>query len=145
LTWTLGDSLECWYHNTRHITIDNTPTPRKYHLFGNVLLGYAHGSDESVNDLPGLMAIEQPALWSQAKHRHFHIGHWHKSKETRFLARDTRTGVITRVITSLSGTDAWHSSKGYVGGPKSAEAFIWHKSRGCAAELVSYADPKFYQ
>jgi hypothetical protein len=145
VTWTLGEALECWFHNASAVTIDNGPKVRKYHLYGKNLLGFTHGSDEKINDLPGIMAIEVPKLWSQASFRQWHIGHLHKAKEHRFLSMDGSTGVITRTLPSLSGTDAWHYQNGYVGNAKAAQAFVWHAANGCVAEFTCHIPQSFYR
>ena len=36
--WTLGDSLDCWFHDDPKVSVDNSPTYRKYFEFGKVLL-----------------------------------------------------------------------------------------------------------
>jgi hypothetical protein len=50
---------------------------------------------------------------------------------------NSTNGVRVRVLQSLSGTDNWHSRQGYVGECGAAEAFIWSKTRGLRANLVS--------
>jgi hypothetical protein len=36
---------------------------------------------------------------------------------------------------SLSGNDAWHSAKGYVGAVRGAEAYVYHKEQGMIANF----------
>src|SRR5205823_4536537 len=77
-TFFFGDTLASYFHNTAGVKVHNSPFPRKYHLFGCVLIGMTHGDQESPGDLPMTMALEVPELWAKAKHREFHSGHLHK-------------------------------------------------------------------
>jgi len=81
------------------------------------------------------MASEAPDAWAKSKHREIHVGHFHKRKQTQYLAGDTFGGVTVRVLPSLSGTDAWHFSKGYVKGLRAAEAYLWSKRGGYTGHL----------
>jgi hypothetical protein len=123
-------------HNT---FFDIEPSLRKYHLFGNVLLGFTHGDKEKMNDLLGLMAVEQAHDWGGSHFREFHVGHLHKTAGMR-PTHDELHGFRVRVMPSLSGTDSWHHSKGYVGNIKAAEAFIWDAGRGL--DSIHYYRPR---
>jgi hypothetical protein len=41
-----GDALECWYHKSPDVSIDNGANMRKYYPFGRNLIGFTHGSEE---------------------------------------------------------------------------------------------------
>lgn len=133
--WTLGEVLAAEYANDPRVTFDGTPRKRKYVSYGKNLIGYAHGHNEPHKRLPEIMAAEVPDLWAAATTREFHVGHLHKSKVTQPLWVDDYAGCTIRVLRSLSGTDAWHASMGYVGNPKGAESFIWKKSGGLRANI----------
>jgi len=126
----LGDSLEGWFHNDQNVDIDNSPSPRKYFSYGKNLIGFTHGNNEKLADLPMIMAQENPTAWAMSYYREFHLGHLHHKKEGRFNATNELQGVMVRHMSSLSGTDSWHHKKGYVGARKSAEAFLWDKEKG---------------
>ncbi|MHB1310589.1 MAG: hypothetical protein ACYC3L_01135 [Gemmatimonadaceae bacterium] len=140
----LGKVLEAEYRTDPRITIDATPRLRKYQRYGANLIGYTHGKDEKVSDLPTIMATEQPDAWGETRYREWHIGHRHRPKQTVTTPVDSRMGVRIREITSLSGTDAWHAKSGYVGEPKGAEAFIWRFTGGVRAHLYHLADRDAY-
>lgn len=134
----LGQVLEAWYRNTARVTVDCAPTLRKYVRYGVNFIGFTHGRDEKPADLPLLMASERPHDWAESVFRTWHIGHVHKSKETRFTVGDTWNGVQVRVIQSLSGTDCWHYKQGYTKGRRAAEAFLWSKAHGPAGEHSAF-------
>ena len=133
----LGDALECWYENSERVTINNKANPRKYYKYGKCAIGYTHGNNEKVLDLPLIMASENPNLWASTKYREWHLGHLHHKKEIKFISTQENKGATIRFMRSLSGTDAWHNQKGYVGGIKGAEGFIWHKEDGLLAQFHS--------
>lgn len=123
----LGEALECWYNNCAEVCVDNAPKLRKYYSFGTNLLGFTHGSEEKQEDLPIIMATEEPMLFAQASHKEWHTGHLHK-----YLAEE-KFGVTRRILPSIAGTDAWHKSKGYVGNIKSAQAYLYSANEGFLA------------
>jgi len=131
----LGEVLSAEFRHDSRVTIDNSPKLRKYHLYGRNLLGFVHGHEEPHDKLAQIMAVEVPDLWAQSDYREIHTGHFHKAKATLPLMVDDKTGVTVRILRSLSATDAWHYKKGYVGTPRSAEAFVWSATGGLRANL----------
>lgn len=130
----LGSVLEAYYHNTPNVTIDNSPTQRKYHSYGINLIGFTHGNEEKHQELGLIMATEKPELWANSKCRQFHLGHFHSRKTTKYLDVQEFQGFTVRILPSLSGTDAWHNSKGYMS-MKSAVAYLYAKDNGLVAEF----------
>jgi len=122
--------LQAYYRSCGHVTVDVSPTHRKYKHYGVNLIGFTHGNEEPHRDLPTIMAGERRDIWSEVSCCEWHVGHFHKQKETRYSASDTFGAVGVRVIPSLSGTDAWHYSKGYVKTRKVAEAYLWSRGHG---------------
>jgi len=126
----LGDSLEGWFYNNPNVTVDNSANPRKYYKYGQVLIGYTHGNEEKVTDLPLIMAHERSTDWALATFKEFHLGHEHRKKEIKFKSTEEYQGVIIRYFNSLSATDSWHHKRGYIGAKRTAEALIWDKEKG---------------
>lgn len=141
VSWYLAKTIEAWYRNNPNITVDATPTARKYIKYGMCLLGITHGNEEKHADLPTLMAQEAAQDWAATDggHREWHVGHLHKRKETRFIAGDTHVGVPVKILPSLSGTDAWHYRKGYVKAKRAADAYLWSFKDGYAGHFVANA------
>ena len=125
----LGDSLDCWYHATKDVTIMNAPAPRKYLEHGKVMLLFTHGDKGKQDNYPLLMATEQPEMFGRTVHREIHIGHLHQ------LRVSEKMGVKVRISPSLCAPDAWHSANHFVGNARAAEAYVWHPNEG----LVSIA------
>jgi len=137
LAFMLGEVLAAEYANDERVSVDNTPRLRKYALYGRNLVGYTHGKDEPHHKLPLIMAHEVPAMWAASVYREVHTGHFHTSKVKDSTPVDSHNGVRIRTLQALSGTDAWHYRKGYIGEPQAAEAFVWRHAGGLRANLFS--------
>ena len=139
LMFMMGEILSAWYRNCDRVEVDNTPRSRKYHSYGQTLIGYTHGGKGTPKEdkLEVVMARDDRDLWAAHKYHEWHIGHWHKSRETVYNAGDTYGGTRVRVIGSLCGTDEWHFANGFVGTPKAAEAFVWHREHGFRGHFTS--------
>lgn len=135
--WSLMEVLRAVYENDPQVEIDNAPTRRKYFRWGNTLLGYTHGNEEKHSDLPLIMAQERPLDWAETQFRLWRLGHFHKKKSTYYTAGDSFHGVEVRVLRSLSGTDAWHYSRGYVKERRAIEAFVHHIEEGEVGAFIS--------
>lgn len=118
------------YSNTESVEVDLTPTPRKYHLYGLNLIGFAHGVDEGKR-LEGLMQVEAAAQWGGSVWREYHLGHLHSESVV------TKNGIVFRRIASITAADSWHTEKGFIGATRQAAAFIWDKEKGLQAIINS--------
>ena len=139
----LGEYLSAWFNDDVMVNINNGAMIRKYYRFGNVLLGFTHGSEEKESSLPLLMAtdIESKPMWSETTYHEFHVGHIHRKRDVKYVTLDKSRitnedlGVTVRYLSSLTGTDSWHFSKGFIGAIKAGEAFIWNDESGLIAHL----------
>ena len=137
----VGEYLSAWFKDDKYVHINNGPEPRKYYKFGQVLLGFTHGSEEKEGSLPMLMASDKDSkkYWSDTKFHEWHLGHIHRKRDVVFRASKKVTnedlGVIVRYLSSLTGTEEWHFKKGFVGSIKAGEAFIWNCNTGMKAHL----------
>lgn len=130
----LGEVLDAQYSKAKHVTVDNGAKKRKYRHFGNVLLGFTHGYHEKIKKLPSIMPIEEPGAWAKSTHREWHLGDKHHKEDFLHRTNDL-DGVTIRLLRSLSATDVWHFDKGYIGAPRSAEAFLWDPHDGLVAQF----------
>tara|TARA_R110002012_G_scaffold77863_3_gene198572 strand:- start:5890 stop:7119 length:1230 start_codon:yes stop_codon:yes gene_type:complete len=132
----VGDVLEAWYHNNENVVVDNNANPRKYKKYGECLIGFTHGNNEKIANLPLIAAHEKPKEWATTKYREMHLGHLHHRKDIKFISTQEFNGMTIRHLRSLSGTDAWHNLKGYKGSVQSAEAFLWSKDGGMVGQFT---------
>jgi hypothetical protein len=127
--FTLGDSLECYFHNYGDVTVDNEPTPHKFIKWGDVLLLLTHGDKGKKDDYGIWMATEDPIAFGNSKFREIHIGHTHKTK------LDEKYGIRVRTLSALCPPDAWHSENHFTGNLRVAEALVWNKTKGLIAQF----------
>ena len=132
--WHMGDSLECLYSGQPDITFDNEPTSRKYHQWGRVMLGFTHGDKGKHDDYPLLFASERPKMFGATSWREIHVGHLHQTKVRE------KNGIKVRILPALCAPEEWHSSNGYVGNIRSAEAFIWSKDELLGTAIYTASD-----
>ena len=139
--FTLGMVLEGYFHNNKNVSIDNTAKQRKYYRYHNSGIMFTHGNEEKHSDLGLIFATEQPVLWASCLYREAQLGHFHKNKKTNYVSVDEYQGFQINILPSLSGSDFWHASKGYMG-LKQAKAFLYGKEEGKIAEINYTVKPK---
>jgi hypothetical protein len=139
VSYCLSRTIKAWFHNCEQVSVDTRPIPRKKFVYGKTLLGFTHGNEEKHGSLPTIMATEWPNEWAATTCREFHLGHVHQSKKMVTTPVNTQDGVAIRTLMSLSGSDAWHHRKGYVGSMKAAEALVYRKDSGFVANFVAKA------
>lgn len=131
----LGDALECWYHNSENVNINNSARGTKYYDYGFNLIGFTHGYDTPMNKMPAIMALDVPELWAKTKYREWHTGDKHHKKDMA-LTTDESSGVVVRIIRSLVSFDAWTFNSGYRS-LRASEAFLWSRSEGLVAQYTA--------
>lgn len=132
----MGDALQCWYHASPNVTVDNEARKRKYYPFGKDLIGFTHGYYEKLGSLQNVMAREQPQLWGQSKFREWHTGDKHY-KQDLSLDTDESGGMVIRILRALTPADAWLFDKAFIGAQRAAEAFLWHPERGLIGQFTA--------
>ena len=89
----------------------------------NMFLNF-HGDKVKRNNIPLLMATEQPMMWSNTKFREALVGHIHKELVDEIM------GTKVRHIPSICGNDEWHKGRAYVGTQRVGQMHIYHFERG---------------
>jgi len=123
LSYFATHSVHAWFRNTDSVTIDLSPTPRKYVRHGKNLIGFAHGQDER-NRIDRIMQVEAPKDWGATIYREIHMGHIHSEK----VSEDG--GVIVRNMGSITATDSWHKTSGFIGAVRKMQGIVWDKEKG---------------
>lgn len=101
--------------------INVSPISRKYYLYGDVLIGLAHGDKETKDNMLTLMQSEVPELWAKSQIREWHFGHKHSEWSQQY------NGFLMRGFPSITATDLWHFQKGWQGAVRKGQALIWHE------------------
>ena len=155
----LAQTVAAYFWKDDNVTTDVTNAHRKYVNYGNCLFGFTHGDGAKETQLPNLMADEAKSAWATAEHKHFYCHHLHHKIKNAYqkgvkmeiekeysdvtvIQCKTNACDVDRVnveyLRSPSGTDAWHSRKGYSGGKKAIEAFIFDPVLGERDRLVEF-------
>jgi predicted phosphodiesterase len=128
---TMGMYLRAWYRNMPDVTCVVKPSPRQYVEYGNSLLGFCHGDDIKVGQLPALMASEARESWGRTQLRNWFTGHLHHE-----VTRDL-DGVTQYQLPSLAGADRWSSRKGFCLSKRALTAYVIDHEVGNRAVLTS--------
>jgi len=131
----IGEMLDAYYHNNSNVNIDNSPKQRKYYRYGVTGFQYTHGNEEKHHELGLIFATEESRLWADTTFRICKLGHFHKNKKTEYVSVDEHQGFQVQILPSLSGSDAWHKSKGYMS-KKQAKGFLYDKHKGQIGEFT---------
>jgi len=134
--WYLSKCLDLIYEGNPNITIDYQRIQFKFYEYGNCMLIFSHGDTGKVNDYHNLAASLQPEMWGRTKHRSMWLGHFHSSKQYKYLNHEDRRGVELHYMRAMSNPDTWHFTNGYVGIPKSCTAHIIDKEKGIKSNMI---------
>lgn len=116
-------NLASYFRNDENVTVDTDPKTRKYVEFGKNLIGFTHGDKENKR-IFGNMQVEAPEAWGRTLYREWHTGHLHSEQVKEEF------GVKVRRLSSVTATDSWHASLGYVGAIAVSQSFVWDKQKG---------------
>ncbi|MBC7381891.1 MAG: hypothetical protein H7296_02730 [Bacteroidia bacterium] len=147
----LADTLSAWYHNNKNVTFDISPAHRKYIQYGHSLWGLTHGDGAKENELSDLLKTEAKKAWALSRYTYWLVHHRHHSDTKAYkngkglkvekdyknitvfntgFSLDPTDYCYVQYLRSLSGTDRWHFTNGFVHSPKAMEAFVVHPEFG---------------
>ena len=136
--WMFARALSCWFRGNDNIVIDDSIAHRKYYQYGVNMIGTSHGDGARMENMPLLMANEQPMMWATTKYRYVYLHHIHHKQRNHFQSGKDYIGVTVEYLRSPSASDSWHYRNGYVGAKKAIEGFIHHKENGQIARITHY-------
>ena len=134
----LAHTLKSWFRKAKDVNFDISVAYRKYYKYGTNLLGIEHGDGAKMQDLPLLMAQENPVDWGTTTHRYWYLHHLHHKIKHKWMDGKDFIGVTVEYMRSPSSADSWHSRKGYTGAPLACEGFVHEKTTGQVARLTHY-------
>ena len=109
----LMEAIAALYENEPRVKVDTSPAHFHYFNFGRNLVGTHHGHGvKRIEQLPMIMATDQPELWGQTAYRFWWLGHLHHRHGTTFGSKDFQ-GCSVEGFRVLPPNDAHHSNKGY--------------------------------
>jgi hypothetical protein len=129
----LGRYVEGWFRTHANVQVDASPCSRKYVGYGKTLIGFDHGCNTKLTDLPIIMMRENQDTISQ--YRHFEVLTGDKHHEQ---VNDIK-GVRVRIAPALCSPDKWHSDKGYIGSIRQSQGLLYQRDHGI--EAIFYSTP----
>jgi hypothetical protein len=128
----LGVLLTVAYQNSAKVEVHSTRHQRKYFQYGLWGFGFGHGDKEKskLDRIPLWFAQEAKDIWYRTEMRELFLGDIHHKEEYRFQRASDGIGVYVSFLRSSAGTDQWHSDNGWIGNPKSIEAYVYNKTSG---------------
>lgn len=118
----LAKYIHAWFRNEGRVNVDYIPLTRKYKLYGNTLLCFAH--DGKVQKLPALIADEARQLWAQAETVEVFLQHLHTEQ---VLMEDNNIRI--QRLPTISVRSKWTADKGY-SSKRQCKSFIFDKEDG---------------
>ena len=125
-SYAISLALDAYFNKEERITVDLSPNNFWYYEFGKVLIGSTHGHTCKINELPGIMACDEPMRWGRTEHRYWYIGHVHHRNVPNIKEYP---GIVCETFRTLAARDAWHSESGYRSG-KDMYCIVHHKKYG---------------
>lgn len=116
--------LYAWFRSYSNVDVWINSSPRQYFVYGQNLLGFAHGYYEKKETLPFLMSNECAKEWSSTKYREFHLAHIHSEKV------EEKGGIVFRWLPSVTSADTWSKECGYVMATKRSYSFVYDYNKG---------------
>lgn len=135
----LGDALECWYKNDDNITVENSDRVRKYYTYKDNAFGITHGDTIKLDKLVQMGLVEFGKEWGAAKRRFWFVGHIHHLKCQNIQGTEVWT------FPSVSGSDGYHQTHGYVGSTREAIAMVFSQDNLEAVFQSQPIEDKDYQ
>lgn len=115
--------LSAVYEREPRVRVKDNRNPYMYIRHGRNLLGFAHGDGAKPEQLPGIMAADQPREWGSTDYRIWFTGHIHHQTRKEY------PGCIIESFRTLAARDYWHSWKGYRAG-QSLSCITLHEEYG---------------
>lgn len=119
----LMEALANIYEDNPRIKVDTSPALFHYFHFGKCLFGMYHGHRVKLENLPMIMATDQPDMWGKTEFRYWLTGHIHKDS-----AKDL-VGCKVESLRVLASPDAWGTGEGYRP-MRDMKAIVYHKDHG---------------
>lgn len=127
----LADTVKSWFRLNENVFFDTSPKDRKYFQYGLNLIGSTHGDNIKPDNLPLIMAEENPQEWGETRFRFWYTHHIH-SKQSKDYG-----SVCVESLRSPSVPDAWHDRSGYLNS-QALEGFIHSFDKGQVCRITHY-------
>jgi hypothetical protein len=111
------------YEAEPRVSVDTSPQHFHYFEWGRVLIGTHHGDKAKPQQLPAIMATDQPEAWGRTSYRLWLTGHVHHEAVKEY------PGCNVETLGVLPPADAYAASSGYRS-RQSMKAIVFHREHG---------------
>ena len=112
----LAKYVDAWFRNDERVTVDYSPLPRHYYVFGNTLFVFTHDAD--VRRLQKLIPDEARDVWGDVQYTEVFLQHLHSEallfEENNMRAERLPTPVARSVWANEKGYRALRQCKSFV-------------------------------
>jgi hypothetical protein len=119
----LTTCLKHVYENDPRVKVGEASTPIHYLQWGKVLIAATHGDTTKMDQLPGVVASDQPKLWGDTQFRYGITGHIHSNNRREF------PGMLVESFRTLAASDSFATWYGWRSG-RDTQAIVYHKDHG---------------
>lgn len=133
----LAETLHAWFRLSKNVTFNTSPKYRKYYQYHTNMIELEHGDKGRMNNLPLVMAQEEPRMWAETKFRYGYLHHVHHQDKTQFKSGKDYIGVNVTYLRSPSSPDLWHSEQQFIN-LVAVEGFIHSKNYGRVSHITHY-------
>lgn len=127
--FSLAKYVAAWFRDDPCVTVDYSPLPRKYTVFGKTLFAFTHEGDKKT--LPRLIADEAREYWGDTNFTEVMCQHFHH--ESILLEE---YNMRMQQLPTVSGTSVWSNEKGYRA-KRQCKSFIYDKEKGLTDVLYT--------
>lgn len=125
----LAKYIDAWFRNDDSVSVDYSPLPRKYVVFGKTLFVFGH--KEKIKDLPRVIADEAREYWSSIETTEVFLQHLH-SEQVLLESNNMR---IQRLPT-ISAKSEWTVSQGF-SSKRQCKSFVFDLDDGMTDVLYT--------
>lgn len=116
------------FENEPRVNVDLSPAVFQYFNWGQNLIGIHHGDKCKMNQLPMIMAADEPQLWGATKFRKWLVGHFHHDSSTVLNGKELQGCHMETFRTIVAGEGYAHEA-GYRA-QQDGKVLILHKDYG---------------
>ena len=125
----LSLAFAMFYEGNSRVVVDDDPSEFWFYEHGVVMLAANHGHRVKPEQMPGVMAAYQPAMWGRTKCRQAFSGHIHHTRAGE------ENGARWETFRTIAARDAYSHQHGYSAG-RELVALTYHNERGLRSRQV---------
>lgn len=118
----LAKFVDAWFRWDDDVSVDYSPLPRKYTVFGKTLFCFTH--DGNAKTLPALIADEARKYWSEVEMTEVFLQHLHSEQ---ILSEDNNIRI--QRLPTISAKSKWANDSGF-NSRRQCKSFVFDKEDG---------------